>query len=31
MYIASGDVIESRQDIALGQTLPLVFERTYRS
>ncbi|ROH76386.1 MULTISPECIES: RHS repeat-associated core domain-containing protein [Lonsdalea] len=31
VYIASGDVIESRQDIALGQTLPLVFERTYRS
>ncbi|MFP1830945.1 PAAR domain-containing protein, partial [Lonsdalea quercina] len=27
VYIASGDVIESRQDIALGQTLPLVFER----
>ncbi|MFP1742850.1 DUF6531 domain-containing protein, partial [Lonsdalea quercina] len=31
VYIASGDVIESRQDIALGQTLPLVFERTYRT
>ncbi|ANE76185.1 RHS repeat-associated core domain-containing protein [Dickeya solani] len=31
VYIASGEVIESRTDIALGQTLPLVFERTYRS
>ncbi|QWT40383.1 RHS repeat-associated core domain-containing protein [Dickeya dadantii] len=31
VYIASGEVIESRTDIELGQTLPLVFERTYRS
>ncbi|MZG44824.1 type IV secretion protein Rhs, partial [Dickeya dianthicola] len=31
VYLASGEVIESRTDIALGQTLPLVFERTYRS
>ncbi|MGM3162299.1 RHS repeat-associated core domain-containing protein [Dickeya undicola] len=31
VYIASGEVIESRTDIELGQTLPLVFERAYRS
>ncbi|NPE61488.1 type IV secretion protein Rhs, partial [Dickeya dadantii] len=31
VYLASGEVIESRTDIELGQTLPLVFERTYRS
>ncbi|MEH6370447.1 DNA/RNA non-specific endonuclease [Pectobacterium carotovorum] len=31
VYIPSGDVIEIRQDIELGQTLPLLFERTYRS
>ncbi|AFI90760.1 RHS repeat-associated core domain-containing protein [Pectobacterium parmentieri] len=31
VYIASGEVIESRTDIELGQTIPLVFERTYRS
>ncbi|ACX86474.1 YD repeat protein [Pectobacterium parmentieri WPP163] len=31
VYIASGEVIESRTDIELGQTLPLLFERTYRS
>ncbi|WP_420064557.1 RHS repeat-associated core domain-containing protein [Pectobacterium colocasium] len=31
VYIASGEVIESRTDIELGQTLPLVFERTYRT
>ncbi|MEH0834673.1 PAAR domain-containing protein, partial [Pectobacterium cacticida] len=31
VYIASGEVIERRIDIELGQTIPLVFERTYRS
>ncbi|MDF2403340.1 type IV secretion protein Rhs [Aeromonas sp. 5HA1] len=31
VYIPSGEVIESRLDIALGQTLPLCFERTYRT
>ncbi|WP_210994690.1 DUF6531 domain-containing protein, partial [Pectobacterium versatile] len=31
VYIASGEVIESRTDIELGQTIPLVFERTYRT
>ncbi|MCL6318242.1 type IV secretion protein Rhs [Pectobacterium atrosepticum] len=31
VYIASGEVIENRTDIELGQTLPLVFERTYRT
>ncbi|RUR87290.1 type IV secretion protein Rhs [Pectobacterium versatile] len=31
VYIASGEVIENRTDIELGQTIPLVFERTYRT
>ncbi|WP_205624388.1 RHS repeat-associated core domain-containing protein [Pectobacterium carotovorum] len=31
VYIASGGVIESRIDLELGQTIPLVFERTYRT
>ncbi len=31
VYIASGEVIEQRIDFELGQTLPLVFERTYRT
>ncbi|RBP64126.1 YD repeat-containing protein [Brenneria salicis ATCC 15712 = DSM 30166] len=31
VYIASGEVIEFRQNFELGQTLPLRFERTYRS
>lgn len=31
VYIASGEVIEKRTDLSLGQTLPLLFERTYRS
>ncbi|WP_233991370.1 DUF6531 domain-containing protein, partial [Pectobacterium brasiliense] len=31
VYIASGEVIESRTDIELGQTIPMVFERTYRT
>ncbi|MEI7252153.1 AHH domain-containing protein, partial [Pectobacterium versatile] len=31
VYIASGEVIENRIDLALGQTIPLVFERTYRT
>ncbi|WP_080765690.1 AHH domain-containing protein [Pectobacterium brasiliense] len=31
VYIASGEVIESRIDLELGQTIPLVFERTYRT
>jgi len=29
IYIASGEVIEQRIDLELGQTLPLFFERTY--
>ncbi|MCE9732383.1 RHS repeat-associated core domain-containing protein [Pectobacterium sp. IFB5596] len=31
VYIASGEVIEKRLDLELGQTVPLLFERTYRS
>lgn len=31
VYLASGEVIEQRTDLELGQTLPLIFERTYRS
>lgn len=31
VYIPSGEVIESRLDLELGQTLPLCFERTYRT